>query len=480
MGSDWMTNREIERSLIERSLIEDRIRVALDRSRADYTDIRVERSWRTEVLYRGHDLENLEASSALGGIVRCLVGGGWGIVVFNSLDALEERTGDALRIARAVGARIPGKVELAPVEPVQDEVRVSLLKDPRSVSLRQKQDLVRAYNDCMLKQSAKIVTTRVRYTDLWKEVIIANSDGTFIFEERPDVTLLLLATAREGDSNIQEALESEGWAGGFEGVEGQEEKAVQAARRAIDLLHARPVRGGVYTVVLDPKMAGVFIHEAFGHLCEADFLFKNPQFQEVLKPGRTFGTAELDVVEAGYLPGLRGNHKYDDEGTPRRTTHLLKGGVLQGFLHSRETAARMGAEPTGNARAISYRFEPIVRMRNTYVDRGSATFEEMIGDVHRGIYACSAFGGQTALEQFTFSAAYAYEIVDGQVGEMLRDVALTGNIFETLQNIDRIGDDLWIGGGSGGCGKGGQAPLPVTDGSPHIRIQNLAVGGRAA
>ena len=104
----------------------------------------------------------------------------------------------------------------------------------------------------------------------------------------------------------------------------------------------------------------------------------------------------------------------------------------------------------------------------------------MIKDIDHGIYACDAFGGQTELEQFTFSAGYAYEIVDGKVGEMLRDVVLTGNIFETLKNIDRIGDDLKIIGSSGGCGKGGQFPLAVTFGSPHIRIQNLTIGGRAA
>jgi TldD protein len=458
----------------------DRIRRALDLSRADFADIRVEQEWRTHVEYRGQNLENLEASSELGGIVRCLVGGGWGIAVFNSLNELEERVEDAQRIAAIVSDRISEKVELSPADPMEDEVRVSLVKDPRTVPLQHKQALLQAYNDIMLKHSDQIATTRARYTDSFKEVTIANSEGTFIVEERPDVTLLLVATAREGDANIQMAFETGGWAAGFDKAENQEAKALLAAQRALDLLQARPVKGGTYTVILDPEMAGVFIHEAFGHLCEADFIFKNPQLQKVLKPGRRFGVDALNVVEDGYLPGLRGNFKYDDEGTPRRRTHLIRDGILQGFLHSRETAARMGAEPTGNARAMSYRFEPIVRMRNTYIDGGNVPFEKMLSDVDRGVYACSAFGGETIMEQFTFSAAYAHEIVDGQVGRMLRDVVLTGNIFDTLKNIDMIGDDLKLTGGSGGCGKGGQSPLAVTDGSPHIRIQNLTVGGRAA
>jgi TldD protein len=458
----------------------DQILEALERSRADYTDIRVEREWRTQVTYRGKELEVLEASSEVGGIVRCLVDGGWGIAVFNAMEGLEQRVADAHRIARIVSGEIAERAELAPVDIVQDTVRVSLERDPRSVPLQEKQALLQRYNDIMLKHSAEIVSTRARYTDSFKEVTFANSEGTFITEERPDTTLILVATARDGATGIQSAHEHIGGAAGFEIVENLEERAQVAAQRAVNLLRAKPVKGGVYTAVLDPGLAGVFIHEAFGHLCEADFVFKNPQLQEVLRPGRQFGVDELDVVEDGYLPGLRGNYKYDDEGTLRRRTHLIQAGVLQGFLHSRETAARMGVRPTGNARAISYRFEPIVRMRNTYIDRGSATWEQILDGIDYGIYACDAFGGMTQIEQFTFSAGYGYEIVNGQIGEMLRDIVLTGNIFETLKNIDRIGDDLRIISGAGGCGKAGQSPLPVTDGGPHVRIQNLTIGGRAS
>ncbi|UCC75899.1 MAG: TldD/PmbA family protein [Anaerolineales bacterium] len=457
----------------------DRILQALEHSAADYTDIRVERHWRTEVVYQREHLHNAAASSEVGGIARCLVGGGWGIAVFNSIDDLERKVEDAHRIAQIVSTKLPETVELAPVAPVQDEVRVSLQKDPRTVALHEKQELLKSYNDILRTYSDSIVTTNARYTDSFQEITFANSAGTFIVEERPDVTLMLAATAREGEANLQTAFEQCGEAAGFEAVEGQEHKAEAAARRAVDLLAAKPARGGSYTVVLDPLLAGVFIHEAFGHLCEADFVFKNARLQEILQPGRKFGVRELNVLEDGYIPGLRGNSKYDDEGTPRHRIHLIRDGILQGFMHNRETAAIMGATPTGNARAISYRFPPIVRMRNTYIDRGNASFEQMLQGVQNGIYACAAFGGQTELEQFTFSAGYAYEIVDGTIGDMVREVVLTGNIFETLKNIDLIGNDLQIYGGAGGCGKSEQSPLPVTLGSPHVRIQNLTVGGRA-
>ncbi|MFN2304677.1 MAG: TldD/PmbA family protein, partial [Anaerolineales bacterium] len=158
--------------------------------------------------------------------------------------------------------------------------------------------------------------------------------------------------------------------------------------------------------------------------------------------------------------------------------YLIKNGILVGRLHSRETAAKMEEAVTGNARAVQFQHPPIVRMTNTYIEAGKASFADMIKDIKLGVYACDAIGGQTAMEMFTFSAAYGYMIRDGEVAELVRDVVLTGNVFETLKNIDRIGDDLaFHPRGSGGCGKGGQFPLRVGMGGPHIRIQDCVVGG---
>jgi TldD protein len=106
------------------------------------------------------------------------------------------------------------------------------------------------------------------------------------------------------------------------------------------------------------------------------------------------------------------------------------------------------------------------------------TLEEMLAGVDEGIYAKGSLGGQTNTEMFTFSAEEAYKINGGKVCEKIRDVVLTGNVFETLMNIDAIGNDLVIYGGLGGCGKGGQSPLRVSDGGPHIRIRNVTIGGR--
>jgi len=154
--------------------------------------------------------------------------------------------------------------------------------------------------------------------------------------------------------------------------------------------------------------------------------------------------------------------------------------VLVGRLHSRETAARMGERPTGNARAISFRHQPIVRMTNTYIANGTGTFDDLIGDIKLGVYACGAFGGQTMLENFSFTAAYGRMIRDGRPAELVKDVVLAGNLFQTLDRIERIAGDFRWNQMGGGCGKGGQFPLPVTEGAPHVRIEEALVGGDVA
>jgi TldD protein len=137
----------------------------------------------------------------------------------------------------------------------------------------------------------------------------------------------------------------------------------------------------------------------------------------------------------------------------------------------------MGEAATGNGRAMSFRHAPIVRMTNTYIAPGQGSFADLIRDIKLGVYACGAFGGQTLLENFSFTAAYGHMIRDGQVAELVKDVVLAGNLFQTLGKIERIAGDFRWNQMGGGCGKGGQFPLPVTEGSPHVRIEEALIGG---
>lgn len=455
--------------------MQGRIEAALKSSKADYTEIRLEEREATTVVYRGQDLETANAVIDAGGIVRCLCrDGGWGIATFNDRDDLLAKVEQAYQCAKVIQSE--ELIELAPIPLSKDRIMATLAHDFRGISMADKKALVEAYNNILLGYSDKIVDTESRYNDAFSRVFFANSEGTFIEEERPMITLYVVATARDGD-NVQTASESRSGQNGFDFVQGREDLARAAARRAVDLLSAEAVVGGQYPVVLNHVLAGVFIHEAFGHLSESDFVYENPRAQEMMVLGRQFGQDILTVFDDGSLPGLRGTHKYDDEGTPTGRTDLIKNGILVGRLHSRETAAKMREQATGNARATGYRYPPIVRMTNTAIEGGETSFEEMIGDIKLGIYACDAYGGQTALENFSFSSAYAYMIRDGEIAELVKDVILAGNLFTTLMNIDAVGDDFeWLQPG-GRCGKG-QGGLPVTFGAPHIRVQNVVIGGK--
>jgi len=455
--------------------MQDKIAAALKGSKADYTEIRIEEREATTVAYRGKDLETASAVIDAGGIVRCLCrDGGWGIATFNDRDDLPTKVEQAYQCAKVVQSEEP--IELAPIPVSEDRLTATLEHDFRGVSMADKKALTEAYNDILLGHSDKIVDTRCIYRDTFSRVAFANSEGTFVEEERPLVTVYLMATARDGD-NVQTGMEARSGQNGFDFVQGREELARAAAQRAVDLLSAETVVGGQYPVVLNPRLAGVFIHEAFGHLSESDFVYENPKAQEMMVLGRRFGQDILTVFDDGSLPGLRGTHKYDDEGTPTGRTDLIKDGILVGRLHSRETAAKMGEEVTGNARATGYRYPPIVRMTNTAIEGGNTPLEDILKDIVLGVYACDMYGGQTARENLSFSSAYAYMIRDGKIAEMVKDVILAGNLFTTLLNIDAIGDDFEWSQSGGSCGKG-QGGLPVTFGAPHIRIQNVVIGGR--
>jgi TldD protein len=455
----------------------NRVESALRKSKARYTEIRLEETVSSRVVFRGRILDAVTETIDRGGIVRVLAPeGGWGTATFNDWDNVDRKVEEALACARAVPAE---KVVLADVAPAKAEVTAKLGQDFRSIPLAKKVETMRALNEIMLAEP-EIKSTAAIYRDAVQTVYYGNSNGAWIIEERPLVDLGLNAEAVRGD-DVQSAYEGLTIANeGFESILGKEDLAREAAKMAHALLDAKPVKAGVYSVIADPKLAGVFVHEAFGHLSEADFAFENQDVQKMMRMGRKFGPAHLNIADSGVEEpdgNLPGTHRFDDEGTPMKRTQLVKEGVLVGRLHSRETAAKLKEEPTGSARAQDFRHPPLVRMRNTFIEAGKTRFEDMISDVKEGIYACSSAGGQTCLGNFSFSSGYGYMIRDGKVQELVRDVILSGNIFETLGNVSAVGNDFeWYN--SGRCGKGGQS-MPVGMGSPHIRIEKVVIGGKS-
>ena len=450
----------------------DEIERALRSHDADYVEVRLDDTATNRIVYRGRELEEIGRIRSFGGNVRALVRGGWGFVSFNEPAELRKRVEEAISAAHHVGRETS---MLAEVPPVVDSVRLKVKKDPRAIPLATKKEMLDRYNEKMLSVQG-VTSTNIMYSDSHKQVVFASSEGSYIEQERIDVVSRLSATARK-NGDVQQASMSLGALNDFSYIEALDETARHLGERAVELLSAPYVKAGTYPVVLDPILAGVFCHEAFGHLSESDFVYENERMKEIMVLGRQFGQPHLNIVDGAAVPGLRGSFRYDDEGVPAQETDLIREGILVGRLHSRETAGKMGERVTGNARAIDYRFPPIVRMTNTYIEPGKMSFEELIADIDEGVYARNWFGGTTSMEMFTFSAGEAYMIRNGKVAELLRPVKLTGNLFTTLMNIDALGNDMDFNQG-GGCGKGGQMPLPVSNGSPHIRIQDVVVGER--
>lgn len=446
---------------------------SLEKVKADYLEIRYEEVRTVAIHYVGKELEAIGESYEKGGGIRAKSKGGWSFISFNDLSRLK----DYLELAAKGAYLIKGEeIKLAPL-PAQNNITPKKVQiDPGQISLEEKYLLCTGYNNILLS-GKEIQTSNLRYADIYTRKYFINSEGTYIEQERIDTVLGMRAIARRGD-NIQSAHAGIGGVGGYELVKEKAGKAEETVRRAQDLLDAEPARGGKYMVIVDPELSGVFAHEAFGHLSEADFLYENKRLQEIMTLERVFGLPELNIIDEPGIEGEGGYYLYDDEGVPSRKTYLIKEGRLSARLHSRETAAKMGEELTGNARAISYDYPPIVRMSNTYIAPGNSSPEEMIEGVKEGIYAKGFRGGQTNLEMFTFAPEEGYLIKKGRLDRKIRDLNLTGNIFNTLANIKAIGNDLVLFTGPGGCGKGGQSPLPVSTGGPHLLIEDVVVGGK--
>ncbi|MBO9997883.1 MAG: TldD/PmbA family protein [Cyanobacteria bacterium SID2] len=443
------------------------------RSRVDYLAVRLEESEGTEIFVRSDRVETLSEEVSVGGQVRACYKGGWGFASFNRISQLQERIAEAVTAARLVGTE---RTFLAPIPIVQDLCHLPLTgTDPRNIPLADKKALCDRYTEILRSVDDRITTTSVRYSDCAQRVIFVTSEGTSIEQSWVDLEMRFAATARNGDT-VQTGRETAGSRKAYDDMTQLDDRVRSAAQRAIDTLALPSVQGKTYTVVIDPVLTGLFVHEAFGHLSEADMAYENPDLLEVMTLGRRFGSSDLQIFDGAAPEGHRGSYLYDDEGTPASVTQLIEDGVLVGRLHSRETAGKLGEKPTGNARCLNYHHSPIVRMTNTWIASGNTPVDRLFDDIQEGVYARNWLGGMTNGEMFTFSAGEAWMIRRGQLAEKVRDVTLSGNVFTTLADIEAIGDDFYWDE-SGGCGKGGQNGLPVGCGGPSLRIRNVVVGG---
>ena len=254
-----------------------------------------------------------------------------------------------------------------------------------------------------------------------------------------------------------------------------EDDILNRFEESIDFLKkAKPVKPGKYPVILSPEAAGVFAHESFGHKSEADFMIGDEEMKKQWAIGKKVGSDILSIVDSGFEKGV-GYVPFDDEGTKAKKTFLIKDGVLSGRLHSTTTAALLDEELTGNARALNFEFEPIVRMTTTYILPGDKTLDQLISEIKEGILVKTIKHG-SGMSTFTLAPSIAFMIRDGKIAEPVNISVISGNVFETLNLIDGLSDKLTLLSFSmGGCGKMEQHPLPVGFGGPYVRVKELDV-----
>jgi len=452
----------------------DELKKLLARAEADYADIRYEVKRETAISYSGRELTGLSASSADGYVLRVLKDGGLASVAFTRLTDAEQALATATANAGIIGRAAKEPVRLAETEVVQDDVRPELDEDPRKLTVEEKLALLKKYNDIALDHE-KVATTSLAYSDLIREKHFLSTEGSRVREELVTVRISGGIITREGGLT-QSVRVGMGGSDGLGSLRGREALVEERKKLAVDLLTAEPIKGGTYRVVLDQRLAGVFTHEAFGHFSEADLIEDSPTMRAKMQLGAELGTGVLSIKDDPTVPHQLGHYRYDDEGVRARPTQLMKDGVLTGRLHSRRTAAALGEPLSGHCIAEDYRYAPIVRMGNIFIEPGRDSLEGLLERLGDGLYLCNAMGGQTSGENFTFGAQYGFEVKAGKRAKMLRDINISGNLYSTLKSITGIADDLTLGE-VGGCGKG-QTNVRSCYGAPHVLVENVVIGGR--
>lgn len=437
--------------------------------KVDYVDIRSGISDSTSILMKDGTVEEINSGMSLGARIRVLNNGAWGFAYTTDLSKINDITETAIELSKS----LEGNVKLSESNVIKDNVEVDVKIPFKDISVDEKKEIMKEASDAATIE--KVNSTTAGYSDIETRELFMNSEGSEIQVKTSRVRLALNASATNGEI-IQFGHGSLGGVKGFEVISEKdiEEFGRNIGEKAVRLLDAKPAPSGRFPVIADNELTGVLIHEALGHAVEGDLILQNDSILKG-KLGEQIASDIVNIFDDATIKDGFGYYPYDVEGVKTKPNQLVKDGKLISLLNSRETATEFDMQSSGNARSI-IADKPIVRMSNTYLQPGDNSFEELLEDIPNGIYLKGSRGGQvdTGKGIFQFNAAEGYLIENGELKTPLRDVSLSGNILETLKNIDAIGNDFKLSVGF--CGKGGQT-APVGDGGPHTRILNALVGG---
>jgi len=443
-------------------------------------------------LQRINDIwQDIQVKSRMGFAITAYVDGvsGFSFTPSTELNDIKIATENAYKMAKASSEAAKIKLPFDRREAVKSKKSDSPTAKihPRDRDLAYKIDMVNRSIESAREHGESIKTARGVWGELYGPKMLVNSDGTLIDWEFLITDLRVLVTSKTTSGAMVIGAEGQGGTMGLEAFEKGEytpEKLGEiAGKNAKEQLKAKACPAGKFRALVEEDLVGVLAHESFGHLSEADFIVTggSPLTEKI---GNTLGTEHATIVDGG-IPDI---HKYgglwlpyDDQGIASNQTTVLDKGVLVHYLHNRGTAKKLEQDPTGNARAVSFVFPPIPRMTNTYFMPGTLSQEEAIEQLGTGVYAIQSSGGQVEGDgSFLFKAIRGYWVENGEIQYPIREVALSGNILELLTHVEGGTKELKLKSGYfGGCGKGGQSPLPVGMGGPQLLIDEVTFGGEA-
>jgi TldD protein len=447
----------------------------------DFMDVRAVEREGTGINLQDGKADKVNQFKTYGVGVRVLIGRAWGFASTDSYDRREclDCLESAIAMAKASQHRVGEMGRVAPVEPVIDTLSPTFEIDPRSVPVQKKMDdLSRFEQEATRRGKEKFVNTTLFYGDNVMRETICNTIGTLIDQQCVRTSIGTMMVAKEGNVR-QWAFEHKAHRGGYELIERltPQDVSVKAADRAISLLSAKRAPSGKFTVVFHPSVTGLLTHEALGHNAEADLVLSGQSIIEG-KVGTKIASDCITIIDDASFEGSWGSYRYDSEGVPAIRRVLIERGILKGYMHNLETAAKMDVTPTGSGRAQDFWARPIVRMSNTFIAPGEMSLDELLKDIDVGILLKGGHWGYVFCErgQYTCHAGEGWMIRNGEICEHLRDVSICGLTLETLMKADAVSKDFEMDM-AGTCGKGGQG-MPINAGGPYVRVRDVVVGGQ--
>jgi TldD protein len=436
-----------------------------------YGDVRIEHRSITRISHRmGKIMESLVRNTK-GAFVRLYDGKRWYYSSTNNIEHVQQEIEKLEEIATENEFILDDPI-VKQFE-VNKETHYIFAEDNiAKIPLEMKKELVESYFP-IFQKDPEIKMWSSRYVDRHSEYEFYSSLGANLRFDLQTCGIAYYFALADGSNVYQNGTDKGG--NFFHDLKNQEQEFSNYLKECIVYFkNAKAVVPGEYEVIFAPIASGVFAHESFGHKSEADLMMGDESALKEWAIGAHIGSDILsivdegDILSSGYVP-------YDDEGTKTQKTYLIKNGILSGRLHEASTAAAFGEKTTGNARAINTEYEPIVRMRTTYIENGTSSFEDLVKSVKHGYYIKMISHG-SGMSQFTIAPTLSYEIVDGKITQPVKISVVTGNVFETLGLISGVGNDLEIlSFVMGGCGKMEQFPLSVGIGGPSIKVSKMKV-----